>query len=370
SVLKLDFDEPIELKSVNFEEWISDNAKLNIDSIIMDDVFRDVFTVTFGEKLKPDVVENFTMQPDIQDLAENELAAPYELPFGFPGRLDSFDVVINELMFDPPSEGADYVEIFNRSDKIISLDSLCLARNDQYGNPEELVFLSDRIRWLLPEQYLCLTEDVHWVKSQYQQASEKSIMEIPGLPNYINEGGTVFLTRLNGEVIDQFDYAPNLHFELLSETKGVALERTNTESNTNNVLSWHSASSTSGYGTPGLPNSQLLEKGKIRQADLFELSPEIFTPNLDGTDDQLIISYAFEMPGQKGSITVFDVEGNEVRRLVDNQTLGTSGQITWDGISEDHRLSPPGIYIIWGQVFDLNGHIRVHKASCVLGVRD
>ncbi|PWE00512.1 lamin tail domain-containing protein [Marinilabilia rubra] len=369
SVLKLVFAEPLDVKSVDFEEWISENVGLNIDSIIMDEVFRDVFTVTFGKTFKPNVVESFIMHQNIRDLEGNYLAAPYELPFGFPGRLDSFDVVINELMFDPPSEGADYVEIFNRSDKIISLDSLCLARNDKKGDPEELVLLSDHIRWLLPGHYLCLTQDAHWLKSNYPENSENAIREIADLPNYVNEGGTVFLTRLNGQVIDRFDYEPERHFELLSHTKGVALERTNYDAKTNNPLIWHSASSTSGYGTPGASNSQLINQRDARTAALFELSPEIFTPNLDGTEDQLIISYAFEKPGQKGSFSVFDAEGNEIRRLVDNQTLDTSGQITWDGITDDHTLAAPGIYIIWGQVFDLNGNVRAHKDSCVLGVR-
>lgn len=368
-VLKLDFAEPLDLESIDFKKWISDNSGLSIDSVSLDEVFRDELTIIFENPLKSDIVKNFRLSPEIRDLAGNELAPPHEFSFGYPGRLDSFDVVINELMFDPPSEGADYVEIFNRSDKIISLDSLCLARNDINGDPEELMSLSSRIRWLLPGQYLCLSEDAHWVKSHYSHASETSVNEIQGLPNYLNDEGIVFLTRLNGQVIDQFDYEPGLHFDLLSQTKGVALERTNVEANTNNPLSWHSASSTSGYGTPGAPNSQLIQQSDAEESKLFELTPEIFTPNLDGTDDQLIITYAFEKPGHKGTFSVFDAEGNEIRRLVDNQTLDTTGQITWDGTTDDHSLAAPGIYIIWAQVFDLSGKVRAHKASCVLGVK-
>jgi hypothetical protein len=367
SILAFDFGEPLTLSSFNLEGFQNENPDLGINNIWADSVFADVLYVAFQNPLIPDRIEKLSFPAGITDLAGNAYSGQKEVLFGYPGRVDSFDVVINELLFDPPAGGCDYVELFNRSQHIISLDSICLARNSNDVNPEELICLSDRIKWLLPGEYLCFAEDIDWVRDFFNCKSPGNLREIAGLPNFLSEGGTVFLTKLNGAVIDWFDYSPELHFALLADTKGVALERTSTSKGTNDPTTWHSAASTVGYGTPTWENSQIIKENRQTVDDLFDLSPGIFTPNLDGVDDQLIISCSFEDPGKKGTFIVFDVEGHEVRILINNQSLGTSMQITWDGITDDYSLAPPGIYIIWAQIFDIEGHVHKQKKTCVLG---
>ena len=369
SVLILDFGEP--LTHISVEEGRNDFSlkEEDIDGISRDSVFGDKLKILFERSLTPHNVEELTIAPGITDLAGNTYSGQKSLLFGLPGRIDSFDIVINELLFDPPAEGCDYVELFNRSAHIASLDSICLARAVDDGTPEALFPLSDRIRWFLPGQYLCFTYDVEWVNQYFGCTSPEYLKEFPNLPNYVNEGGTVFLTLLNGEIIDRFDYSPELHFDLLSDTRGIALERTNYDGPSNNPMIWHSAASTAGYGTPAAENSQFVAKTQQKTTRLFSLSPEIFTPDLDGVDDQLIISYAFDKPGRKGTFIVYDADGRQVRQLINNQTLNVSGEITWEGITDDHTQAPPGIYIVWARVFDPEGNVREYKESCVLGTR-
>ncbi|MBZ4676056.1 MAG: hypothetical protein JG782_675 [Anaerophaga sp.] len=369
SVLILDFGEP--LTHISVEEGRNDFSlkEEDIDGISRDSVFGDKLKILFERSLTPHNVEELTIAPGITDLAGNTYSGQKSLLFGLPGRIDSFDIVINELLFDPPAEGCDYVELFNRSAHIASLDSICLARAVDDETPEALFPLSDRIRWFLPGQYLCFTNDAEWVKNHFDCTSPDDLKEFPELPNYVNEGGTVFLTHLNGEIIDRFDYSPDMHFDLLSETRGIALERTSYDGPSNNPMMWHSAASTAGYGTPAAENSQFVAKTQQKTTRLFSLSPEIFTPDLDGVDDQLIISYAFDKPGRKGTFIVYDADGRQVRQLINNQTLNVSGEITWEGITDDHTQAPPGIYIVWARVFDPEGNVREYKESCVLGTR-
>jgi hypothetical protein len=369
SVLVLDFGEPLTHTSVDAGRNDCSLKEEDIDGIIRDSVFGDKLKILFERSLTPHTVEELTIATGITDLAGNIYSGQESLLFGLPGRIDSFDIVINELLFDPPAEGCDYVELFNRSVHIASLESICLARAVDDETPEALFPLSDRIRWFLPGQYLCFTNDAEWVKNHFDCTSPDDLKEFPELPNYVNEGGTVFLTHLNGEIIDRFDYSSDMHFDLLSETRGIALERTSYDGPSNNPMMWHSAASTAGYGTPAAENSQFVAKTQQKTTCLFSLSPEIFTPDLDGVDDQLIISYTFDKPGQKGTFIVYDADGQQVRQLINNQTLNVSGEIAWDGITDQHTQASPGIYIIWARVFDPDGNVREYKESCVLGTR-
>jgi hypothetical protein len=49
--------------------------------------------------------------------------------------------------------------------------------------------------------------------------------------------------------------------------------------------------------------------------------------------------------------------------------MGTSGQITWDGTDAAGQRCSPGIYIVWGRVYDLKGRVKVYKTTCVLGIK-
>ncbi|PRZ01772.1 FlgD-like protein [Marinilabilia salmonicolor] len=369
SILKVNFGEPIDESTIDKDDFELSVPDLNITHLTQENLFGNILTFEFQPRLTPNRIITLTLPAELTDLAGNSYDGAPQMSFGLPGVTDSLDAVINELLFDPPSDGCDYVELYNRSTKILALDSLCLARGGNNGMPEPLVLLSDKCRWFLPGTWLCFANDPDWVKKQFNQPDAANILALAGLPNFESEGGSVFLTLKNGTIIDQMNYTPSLHYDLLSETKGVALERTRFEGPSDNPMTWHSAASTAGSGTPGYANSQAINV-EIKQPErLFSVSPEIFTPDLDGNNDQLKITYQFNNPGKKGTFTIYDADGFQVKKLVNNQSLGTSGVITWDGTNDNHAASPPGIYIIGARIFDEKGNVQNAKESCVLGIR-
>ena len=187
------------------------------------------------------------------------------------------------------------------------------------------------------------------------------------LPNYPVPEGTVFVTNKSGEVFDRFDYNEKMHFALLEQTKGVSLERIDHGTPTQEPSNWHSAASTSRYGTPGRVNSQAAGVTALEGSDFIRVEPEIFFPNQDGFQDLLFLYYTFSEAGNTCTITVFNREGRAVRHLVNNQTAGREGFFTWDGLDDQGRRAPTGIYLVWAQSFNLKGTVREIRKIAVLG---
>ena len=96
------------------------------------------------------------------------------------------------------------------------------------------------------------------------------------------------------------------------------------------------------------------------------IDPEIFSPDNDGYNDVVSINYIFNEPGYMMTVNVFNAGGNLIRKLVNNQYLGTKGAVNWDGIQDDNTKAAVGIYVFFIQVYDLNGTVKKYKKTTVL----
>ena len=270
------------------------------------------------------------------------------------------DLAISEILSDPYSEGTDFVEIYNTSEKFLNLNGLIIANVEK---EEEKTIAEDIV--LLPGEYLCFTEDKEFLISTYPSHDADQIAEVD-LPSFNNESGNVSISHSSAstDYIDQFDYNEDLHFELLDDTEGVSLERISFTADTQTNDNWHSASTTAGFATPGLANSNSLPPGIIDGE--FELVQKVFSPNSDGDNDFLIINYKMDKPGYVANIKVFDDEGFEIDQIVSNGLLATEGLITWNGTSSEGSISQIGLYIIAAELFHPDGEVKNFKKVCVL----
>ena len=84
-----------------------------------------------------------------------------------PDHADSLDIIINEILFNPKSDGNDFVEIYNRGDKVINLKNMYLANRDVYGSISNIRQLSDEDRLFFPGEFMVITENKNLVLNQY-----------------------------------------------------------------------------------------------------------------------------------------------------------------------------------------------------------
>lgn len=272
------------------------------------------------------------------------------------------DLIINEVLFNPVTGGDDFVEIYNNSEKHIDLFGLFLANWDD-GIIDNYKKITEH-RLISPGEFVVLTKDSADIKLNYLYAVVGSFLEMSTLPTYANDSGSVYLVLPDSSISDKFSYDEDMHYPLIKDVDGVSLERIDYNRPSSDATNWHSGAENVGWATPGKENSQYYP-GMITD-EMVSLSPDIFSPDNDGMDDVLNISYSLDAPGYVGNLTIFDREGRVVKYLLQSELLSTEGIITWDGTNNNREKAPIGIYVIYFEVFDLDGNVSGVKKSTVL----
>lgn len=284
-----------------------------------------------------------------------------------PQQALAFDAVINEVLFNPPEGGSRYIELYNRSEKVLDLKDLILASKDTIqGFLTHVCAISPESSLFFPDDFILLTTDPEAVGMTFMTNRPNAFFDMASLPSMSNTTGVVALAKTSLEEIDLLAYHEDMHFALLTSFKGVALERVNYHQPTQDRSNWHSAAQSVGFGTPGYQNSQY---HAVLDSDEGEVvvNPEIFSPDQDGHNDLLCIHYQFENPGYVGSLQIFDSRGRLIRYLVQAELLAAEGLFTWDGTTDENLKAPIGIYLIHLEVINLEGNVQRIRKTAVLG---
>lgn len=285
--------------------------------------------------------------------------------FGIPVSPNPKDIVINEILFAPRTGGADYVELYNRSQKIIDLKKLYLANRNSTGVLAAFTSLASQSQLLMPGKFALLTTDPLWTRNNYPISDPDVFIKLSSLPSYPDANGNVVLTDTQGNILDEVSYNSSWHFPLIKDKKGIALERISYDG-PSDQSNFHSASKDVSYGTPGIKNSQSKTDDISGE---FSISPEIFSPDNDGTDDFLTIYYQFPNEGYTTNIKIYDAKGRFVRYLEKNSLSGIKGYYRWDGLDDKQQKLPQGIYIVHMESFHRDGGRKVYKKAVVLARR-
>jgi len=266
------------------------------------------------------------------------------ISFGLPERPEPFDLSLNEVLFNPFQNGCDYVEFVNVSDKCVDLSQVWLTNKSETGILKEGIQLSQKPLPSVPGSYWLLSVNVDSVVSMNGCARIPNAIDLPSFPSMPDATGNVVLATSSAQVIDEMSYRESMHFSLISSGEGVSLEKLNPSMPSLAKESWISASTASGYGTPGFLNSQFRDLAK-KDDDGFFMEKKWITPNNDGQDDIFSISYKTEALSL-ANLTVYDLNGRIVRTLLNNELLASTGTIFWDGRDNDGSVVPFGRYVL------------------------
>lgn len=344
--LEFQFDEGMDSTSLA-NALLSFNPNLTIQNKFIQGSHPKVMTLQFNENLVGSQLYSFTLGP-ISDCWMN--STERNGTFILPETTQKGDVIINEILQNPLTGGQDWIELYNNSDKVINLKDWQFANfdNDTLDN-----FKTIADNYLLqPNDYVVLGKDSSFVKQNYPFAVPGKFL-FSELPSYNNDSGTVYLIY-NAEIIDKVSYLDEWHFDLLDNTDGVSLERIDPNGLSDSEFNWHSAAEDYGFGTPGRKNSQFLPA--VSNGNL-NLTNEVFSPDNDGFEDILQISYTLSEPGMLAKAQMFDERGRLVKTIFSNEYLGTEGVFYWDGTTENQAKASIGIYILRFEVFSTSGGV-------------
>lgn len=352
----------------NLDSLSITTATYNIDNNI---TIGQIIYVSLTEvllKLEPELVNKtlYTIKVNnLTDCTGNVISNDFNtVSFALPEEAELGDIVLNEVLFNPRANAPYFVELYNNSDKYINLQNWCLANKDNNGGVDNLKPIVQTPFILAPEQYVVLTKDAMILANEYPNGKENTFLEMASVPTYSNEAGSVVILKPDTSIYEVFDYHEDFHHILLNDVDGVSLERINIDGITNDPDNWHSAASTI-LATPGYKNSQSTQE--VISEDVITVSPQVFTPDLNGIDDFATIHYEFDKPGYVVSVYIIDDRGRSTKNIIENSTLPILGELHWDGTTEDGRKARIGSYMVYVKAFDTSGNVKHYRKRVVVG---
>ncbi len=328
-----------------------------------DPLFRE-FRIKLSDPLQLAEVHQLEISEDISDFAGNRIQK-WDFNFGMTEPAEQGDILFNELLFNSLPGDPDYLELFNSSEKVIDASRIQLVSiNDDTGDISQPVMVSEVKRCILPGMYYAITTNKNRISERYSSTDPDYLFETASLPSMSDDKGHLILYNRELDRIDEVFYNEDMHYSLLSTNEGVALEKTMPQNKSEEAANWHSASQSSGWGTPGAPNSVFV--GMPSTSDKVVFSSSKITPDNDGNEDFLTIMLNLKGNGNVVSVMVFDEAGNYVRKIVTNFFVGTEASVIWNGTSDDGSLVKTGIYIILINLYDDTGKTARWKKVCTV----
>ncbi|PWH85600.1 lamin tail domain-containing protein [Brumimicrobium oceani] len=335
------------MDSLSLENAVfSSLPNLTINSRIITEKYPTEVTFEFVESLIPGELYSYELQ-DFSDCSGNTNS--YDGSFVLPQNSEKGDLIINEILFNPLTGGADFVEIYNNSEKFIDLLNWELGNHKEGEVANQKQITQSYV--LGPNDYVVLTSDSNFQLMSYPFAIPGKFLEMPSLPSYNSDSSTVYLL-FNDTVMDKVSYSDEWHFSLLNDDKGVSIERFSADEPSNSSSNWHSASETVGFATPGRINSQDMKPNQ--EEGTLSLSSKSFSPDGDGFEDVLLLTYEVSSPDLLGDLIIYDDKGRVIKTLLKRELLGGTGTVKWEGTREDGTKAAIGPYIIMFDVFDVN----------------
>lgn len=270
-------------------------------------------------------------------------------------KLQKNDVIITEVLFNPKEGGVDFVEIYNTTAYPINL------QNWKLGNR----MITDELIIFPPHNYLALTTNKPILTLHYPSSSLNNILQVPSIPAYPNQQGNVTLFSSTDNLMDSIYYHSIMHDPLLTNVKGISLERQSVDFNNILFNTFKSASTIHEGATPGYENATNVDN--LFKKNNFFLSSKTMSPNDDAFEDILEIFYQFKSTEYYINVYIYNDKGTLINRLIRNQKAGQEGKLTWNGENESGQKVSSGYYIMIAEIFNnIGANERFKKAFVVV----
>lgn len=362
--IQLVFSEKIVIEKAQF---VVDNG-INNPKLVVLDASKQQLQLSFAASFAKGTLYNLRYT-GIEDMVGNEMPTA-DNRFGLVENADSGDVVINEIMFDAAPGGQEYVELINRSEKLLDASKLVITTRKGDGSLNTGVVANEPYLFV-PGAIVAWALNPDSVKDYHRTPVEAKFVQTDKWNTLNNESASLIISNLAKDTIyDEVNYSSKWHHVLIVETKGVALERVSPNRVSQDIYNWHSAASDVNFGTPGYQNSQFYTINDEKKSNFVWIEPESFSPNNDGINDICFIRYSTEYSGFVCNIRVFNPSGVLIASPAQNVLLSAEGYISWDGRTSKGTVVGIGIYVLYFEMFNVEtGQKQFKKIPLVVSGR-
>jgi hypothetical protein len=133
---------------------VSINPNLTVQNTYVLEANPSMMTFQFQENIVASQVYDISLL-GVADCWAN--TADVSSIFALPAVIEPGDILINEILFNPVTGGSDYVELYNRSDKLLDLNGLEMANLDDDTISNNATIETNFL--LFPNTYVVITED-------------------------------------------------------------------------------------------------------------------------------------------------------------------------------------------------------------------
>ncbi|MFN0157427.1 MAG: lamin tail domain-containing protein [Bacteroidota bacterium] len=302
--------------------------------------------------------------PDDERTANNH--AWVDIKVGYNERA----MVINEIMYAPLSNQAEYIELLNISDRNVDVTQWQISDKPSSSGSVTTLSLGTVRRQVPPGGFLLLASDsTAFTRYPFLGEMDSSLFFIArsSWPGLNNDGDAVILRDLTNRVIDSVHFQPVWHNPGVADLSGRSLEKINPVLGSNDARAWSTCAFSIG-GTPGRQNS--IYTNATPASSSLSFSPNPFSPDGDGREDFTLIHYTLPINVSVIRISIYDVRGRRIRTLASNEPSGTTGNIAWDGRDDDGGKARIGMYIVLLEGVDQTGGvIETAKGVVVLAAK-
>jgi len=360
TVIELRFNEKLDVVLMENPMAYAFQPALDVASVMV--TGESTVVLNLATSMQPGI--GYILQPfDAYDCQGNHSVITTSYIFGLVESPEPGDVLINEILFNPATGGSRFIEIINVSQKYINLGSLSIGR---FTASQQQSFPITIQEALPPGGIAAFTPSPADILSRYTVPHPENLHSAT-LPSWNDKTDHVAL--LSGiAFIDSFTYSSTWHHPVIADQNGVSLERVSTQAPSSLASTWHSASGVSGYATPTGPNSQQIS-GNPTGDKPFTLANKTFSPDGDGFKDFVALHFQLEAGDYTGSVIVYDLEGREIYQIINNESLGTSSIVQWDGRTAEGLPAEMGIYILFIRLWDVQGNVKEYQEACALARR-
>lgn len=303
----------------------------------------------------------------MRDCAGNMMDTSRHLEIALPDEITDRDIIINEILFNPYPHGNRFIELFNRSGKVLDLKTLMIKKDDSIEGTMNAGYPVVQDSYLMfPFDYVAISSDPDEVLKRYPGPPNRKTIKPEKFPTLSENSGMLVIARQDdGTIIDKISYSSEMQYPLLNSKEGVSLERIHPDRPSTDQSNWHSASETVGFASPAYQNSQYYPDENLSSSIL--VFPLIFSPDNDGKDDCIHLVLEPDYAGFQADVIIFDSKGSIVKRLARNVLLAAENVFSWDGITEKNTKAPLGFYFFFVEMLHPEGTIKRYKKVFVLG---